>query len=350
MGSISTAAAMDVNEEINVKKFVAACGYNSNIETVRDLLPIVNINARHKNGRTALYTAMLCNNIEIVRLLLASPRIHLDTTVFSATGLHAACQNNNLECVELFLSHPRCTRDIVRMEDRDGNTAEMLASQHGHVECAEIVHDYLLDVAGVMQRVDRMDTGPDRLQRLSRSQLVQEIARLESDEALFRQRTDTKDRELEEVIHELESKLNVAREEQQRHKILTASDLADIQNKKKDLETELKQRPQTFQPREKGETSSPPSISAAPYAPSAPSAPSASSAPPPSGPSVIPVCPGCRKEMWPPVEIYNCSNGHLICSVCKPKVYMNQCTNNCGTFYTGRAFAMEQMIRQILGI
>merc|ERR1712179_707877 len=135
-------------------------------------------------------------------------------------------------------------------------------------------------------------------------QLVQEIARLESDEALVRQRTDTKDRELEEVIHELESKLNVAREEQQRHKILTARDLADIQNKKKDLETELKQRPQTFQPREKGETSPPPSassapsISAAPYAPSAPSAPSASSAPPPSGPSV---------------EICNCSNGHLIC-------------------------------------
>jgi len=288
-----------------------------------------------------------------VRLLLASRYIRLDTTVFSATGLHAACQNNNLDCVKLFLNHPGCTRDIVRLEDRDGNTAERLASQQGHLECVEIVHDYLLDVAGVMHRVDRLNTSPHRLQKLSRSQLVCEIAHLESDEALFRKRTDTKDRELEEVIHELESKLNVAREEQTRHKIHTASDLADIQNKKKDLQDELNQRPQTFHQEEKGEklplpsSSSPPSTSSAPYAPSAPSA---SSAPPPFGPSVIPVCPGCKNEMWPPVEIYNCSKGHLICAVCKPKVYMNQCTNDCGALYTGRAFAMEQMIRQILGI
>ena len=137
-----TAAAMDVNEEINVKKFVAACGYNSNIETVRDLLPIVNINARHKNGWTALYTAMLCNNIEIVRLLLASPDILLDTTVFSATGLHAACQNNNLECVELFLNHPGCTRDIVRLEDKDGNTPFSQAIKEGKHD----VVDYFIEL------------------------------------------------------------------------------------------------------------------------------------------------------------------------------------------------------------
>ena len=149
---------MDVNEEINIKKFVAACGYNNSIETVRDLLPVVNINCKHENGWTALYTAMLCNNLEIVRLLLTSQDIILNTTVDYATGLHAACKNNNLGCVQLFLNHPGCTRDIVKLKDKNGNTADILARLQGHPECAGIVHDYVLDVGGVMHRVDRVNS------------------------------------------------------------------------------------------------------------------------------------------------------------------------------------------------
>merc|ERR1712142_710496 len=144
-------------------------------------------------------------------------------------------------------------------------------------------------------------------------------------------------------------------------------DLIHRQNARKTLLNELDKRPETYK---QGGASAlpsappqfthskltpPPSAPAPPPPDTAPSSsdpapPHPAPAPPPSDPSasVIPSCPGCNKEMWPPVEIYNCSNGHLICSVCKPKVFMNQCTNQCGAEYTARNFALEQMIRQIL--
>ena len=64
--------------------------------------------------------------------------------------------------------------------------------------------------------------------------------------------------------------------------------------------------------------------------------------------SLIPECPICMESMKPPLQIFNCSNGHLICSICRPRVNMNKC--HCEAFYVGRATAMEQMVRQMLGI
>ena len=64
--------------------------------------------------------------------------------------------------------------------------------------------------------------------------------------------------------------------------------------------------------------------------------------------SLIPECPICMERMKPPLQISNCSNGHLICSLCRPRVNMDMC--HCKEMYTGRATAMEQMVRQILGI
>ena len=70
--------------------------------------------------------------------------------------------------------------------------------------------------------------------------------------------------------------------------------------------------------------------------------------PPP--PSLIPECPACYEEMSPPRQIFTCGNGHLICSYCKPHIRDNRCINRCRSSYEGRATAMEQMVRQILGI
>ena len=72
-------------------------------------------------------------------------------------------------------------------------------------------------------------------------------------------------------------------------------------------------------------------------------------APTPATPAcVIPECPVCMEELKPPVQIFNCYNGHLICSSCKPRVTNNRC--HCRAHYMGRATAMEQLIRQLLGI
>jgi len=80
-------------------------------------------------------------------------------------------------------------------------------------------------------------------------------------------------------------------------------------------------------------------------------APGAAAAPPSTPPtSLIPECPACYEEMRPPLQIYTCGNGHLICSTCKPKIRDNRCIKRCGATYMGRATFVEQMVRQILGI
>ena len=58
----------------------------------------------------------------------------------------------------------------------------------------------------------------------------------------------------------------------------------------------------------------------------------------------VPECPVCMEEMRPPMQIFNCRNGHLICSVCRPNVLV--CAN-CRQAYLGRATAVEQIIRQM---
>jgi len=64
-------------------------------------------------------------------------------------------------------------------------------------------------------------------------------------------------------------------------------------------------------------------------------------------PSLNPSCPICLESMVsPPIRIFNCGNGHLICSICKPKV--KECY--CKAKYTGRATAVEQMIREVFDI
>ena len=54
-----------------------------------------------------------------------------------------ACYNNRVEFVQLFLAHASCSKDIVRMENIAGATAEMEADIQGNHECARLVREYL---------------------------------------------------------------------------------------------------------------------------------------------------------------------------------------------------------------
>ena len=85
-------------------------------------------------------------------------------------------------------------------------------------------------------------------------------------------------------------------------------------------------------------TPGPSSSSAAPPAPP--------STPHPSLSSLIPSCSICLHSLKPPLKIFNCGNGHLICSSCQPKT--NICF--CKSKLKGKATAMEQMVGQILSI
>merc|ERR1719450_778219 len=82
--------------------------------------------------------------MEVVKILLGCDNIKLDIKdKFGRTALHAACQFNQVECVELFLTHTSCTKDIVRMEDNAGLTAEMWAIKEDNQLCARLVRKYL---------------------------------------------------------------------------------------------------------------------------------------------------------------------------------------------------------------
>ena len=66
--------------------------------------------------------------------------------------------------------------------------------------------------------------------------------------------------------------------------------------------------------------------------------------PPPSPSSLLPSCPVCYQTMKPPLQIFTCGTGHLMCSSCKSKD--NICA--CQAKYMVRATAMEQMVKMIL--
>jgi len=69
----------------------------------------------------------------------------------------------------------------------------------------------------------------------------------------------------------------------------------------------------------------------------------------PNPASLIPECYVCLEAMKPPLEILNCTNGHLICSTCYPMLQVKVC-GQCNGAITGKATAMEQMVRQILNV
>ena len=53
----------------------------------------------------------------------------------------------------------KCTKDIVTMLDRWGNTAEMMATKNGSQECARIVREYLTTLSTPGQGVAVLETG-----------------------------------------------------------------------------------------------------------------------------------------------------------------------------------------------
>merc|ERR1711872_382149 len=73
------------------------------------------------------------------------------------------------------------------MKDKNGKTAEMVASDNGSHECARIVREYLDgDTSAVMEKISRVNIDPASLQRLTLAQLASTIENMETHEATFR--------------------------------------------------------------------------------------------------------------------------------------------------------------------
>jgi len=183
MSHINTFVKACLSNSIDIETFLTACRDNK-IDTVRQLINKVDVNAADGNGVTGLMAAMWYNYTDIVRMLLAHPNIDLGRTGSSWTGLHLSCCKNHTECVRLFLAHRKCTPDIVNIKDDKGKTAEMIATEEGHHNCAKIVREYLdVDTSAVMEKIARVNVEPGSLQRLTSAQLASSIENMEENEA-----------------------------------------------------------------------------------------------------------------------------------------------------------------------
>ncbi|MGI2298626.1 ankyrin repeat domain-containing protein [Candidatus Cardinium hertigii] len=91
----------------------------------------VEINLKYKeDGSTPLYLAAFHGHIEIVKLLLETPRIQVNLQNKSGcTPLHAAALFNHVEVIKILLSDPRTD---VNAKSNLGKTALDIAQQFGH--------------------------------------------------------------------------------------------------------------------------------------------------------------------------------------------------------------------------
>ena len=127
-----------------IDEFFDTC-YDNKVEEVRRMISEgVDINGGDIFGRTGLILAMGMGNIEVTRILLGCNdiKLYIKEKRHGATALHAACHFNRIECVKLFLQHPSCNKNIVRMKDNCGVTAEMMAYKEGNKECAKLIKEY----------------------------------------------------------------------------------------------------------------------------------------------------------------------------------------------------------------
>ena len=282
--------------------------------------------------------AMCRGNTKVVRILLGCNNIKIYIkNKYGETALHEAGIKNNIEGVKLFLEHPTCNKEIVNIKDKFGDTAEMWADKRdinlrGNQECARLVREY------VENNDDEERDEDTQLNNLTLTEAARKIEEFNVSEPLMKTKMEEDQmKELEKYETECKRKRDAMLEEfetnckrkrdamLQKHNVENKRFCTKNEKTKKALHQELEKR----------------------LASSAGGAPGPSTPPPPSSPaSLLPSCPVCYERMKPPLQIFTCGNGHLICSSCKPEVTMCYCQ----AMYTGRATAMEQMVRMILNI
>ena len=68
---------------------------------------------------------------------------------------------------------------------------------------------------------------------------------------------------------------------------------------------------------------------------------------PSSNLSLIPSCRVCYNKLVPPLQVFSCTNRHLICLSCKERTGDRYSTSR--VVGRGRATAIEEVIRQVMG-
>jgi len=185
------------------------------------------------------------------------------------------------------------------------------------------------------------DEGPTRLENMTLTEVAQSIEKINADEPIIEAANNKKKDEHNEELAKLEVEQKIKLEslvgslvESHKRKVDGIIDKHTTENNKyKKLRAEKQERKESFHSR----------LQALLGPPGQPAKP-----PPPPPSSLIPECPVCFESMKPPLQIFNCGNGHLVCSVCRPKLPIDKC--HCLAMYTGRATAVEQIVKKALDI
>jgi ankyrin repeat protein len=98
------------------------------------------VNAKNKEGYTALIRAAWNGHTTIVELLLAAPGIDVNAkTKNDDTALITAAENGHTAIVELLLAAPGID---VNASDEDGNTALTVAVAEGHTAVVRLIKSF----------------------------------------------------------------------------------------------------------------------------------------------------------------------------------------------------------------
>ena len=345
---------------MSIDHLCEACEAGDNIK-VQSILAerTVDVNSPDTScGWTPLQHAMWHNHPNIVTILLSKANTMLYVTDRDGmTALHMACWNNSVAVISIFGRDHRCTPAIVNIKDSDEETAVMVAVRRGYLDCVR----ELSQLQGINFSTKNME-GESLMRVALKHNHLQIVQFLEEEKTLQgtiniagntsilgsgSRLANTQDGlELREIADELDNiqaieSVMVTEEEvmEDRHN----EEIASLGEKQKLEMEKLKQKHDNIRSANKTERKNLEKKLQGLLKTLTHSTPSAPPAPSPD----VPECPACMEEMKPPTQLFTCRNGHLICSVCRPRLSI--CTT-CREEYTGRATAVEQMLRQMFNV
>lgn len=382
-----------------IPKLPFAVGKGDKEEVKRLLSCGADVNQRSVHlQNTALSYAVGWGHIDIVKLFLGRPELQLDCTGSKGNSvLHDACFYNRPEMIFLICQDKRCTTKLINQKNGSGESCLLLAADKGHVECME----ELAKVKGVYWNT-KNSHGDSLIQAAKKNRNERVIKFLEKKEtearavnlgkiaaALVREKTYIKRKEeeikdlkaiqknmnmehekavavaMEEVdeINDLKAvyKKSILEQDQAIEMLMEEveyrNDVKANYNKRiRDQDWEITMTMENEENRslkkmkmmaanqeeidvKESEKAIHESVAGDMRSELLQSLTVLD--------EVIPECPSCTEQMKPPVNIFNCPNGHLICSDCKPNVPKNLCIE-CRTPYAGRANGMEKIIRNLV--
>jgi len=264
-------------------------------------------------GRTLLHRACWDGDLEKVKeLLTTADRVAVNAIDhWGRSPLWCAINQGQVDTVRLLLENVDVNLDVI---DSYGKSLEFRAKEKGLTEIVEMLQatKYYRDLLGINSEVSENSSENTKDKLVS---IEAKLLDMEKKHALELHDLEAKHKtEIEKLEKENEEKRFKLQRKQQTEKDLLTNQLRILEAK---LDSDVT---------EKGKT-----IASAPELPHV---------------APCPECPVCMESLMPPMRIIQCSNGHLICEICKPRMKDQKCPT-CFHPFIGRAIAMEQHLRTL---